>query len=496
MTFISSDAPREFPRVTIAPTHAGCLAFLTFFWFFAYFNTFERIVATWFESTTFEHAVLIAPIAVWLIYRKRFAFALARRSRVDACLGLLGLLCAAVSFIIGKLSLINALQQFALMSMPLFFIWSVFGLVTLKHLLFPLFFLILSVPFGEFMIPHLQEVTADLTVIMLKLVNVPVYREGWYLQIPEGLFHVAEACSGIRFLFSTITIGLLIAHLEIRSRMKQVTFMLSVIVIPILANGMRAFIMVYIGHVSNMQAAVGFDHLVYGWVFFFFVTALILMFSRLFYDGKRLPRISDESVKLRIPKKRFLASFLIIGSVPLFMLIFSSQKTFALASQTVEEQNSSVISMFAGWRPIYSGYDEYRTETLSLKGEMVIFHEIKYLTEGEKKELLTWSNRAYDPEVWSVAKSEVHEHKYANERIHYKYLVLKNGIGKSINLVYLWKVGNEFSANPIKVKSLQVLSKLALGDFGGKALYAASTANVSQERLIEALLKQEQQKSE
>ena len=74
--------------------------------------------------------------------------------------------------------------------------------------------------------------------------------------------------------------------------------------------------------------------------------------------------------------------------------------------------------------------------------------------------------------------------------------MLKNGIGKSINLVYLWKVGNEFSANPIKVKSLQVLSKLALDDFGGKALYAASTANVSQERLIEALLKQEQQKSE
>ena len=496
MTSISSDISREVPKVTLAPTHAGYFAALTFLWLFAYFSTFERIVATWFESTTFEHAVLVAPIAVWLIYRKRFAFGFARRNRLDACLGLLGLLGAVIAFIIGKLSLTNALQQFALMSMPLFFIWSVFGLVTLRHLLFPLFFLILSVPFGEFMIPHLQEVTADLTVMMLKLVGVPVYREGWYLQIPEGLFHVAEACSGIRFLFSTITIGLLIAHLEIESRVKQIVFMLSVLVIPILANGMRAFIMVYIGHISNMQAAVGFDHLVYGWVFFFFVTALVLMFSRLFYDEKRLPKISDEIKALRFSKKRFFISALIIALGPLFILAFNSQQTLALNSQTVEKQHHNAITMFAGWQPIYSAYDKYRTKTFSIKGETVILHEIVYLAEGEEKELLTWSNRAYDPEIWSVAKSDVHEFQYSNEQIYYKYLVLKNGMGKSINLVYLWKIGDKFAVNPIRVKSLQVLSKLRLDDFGGKALYAASEGNVSQRSLIEALIKLEQQKSE
>ena len=103
MTFISSDKSREFPKVTLAPTHAGYFAALTFFWLFAYFSTFERIIATWFESTTFEHAVLIAPISVWLIYRKRFAFGLARRNRLDACLGLLGLFGAVIAFIIGKL---------------------------------------------------------------------------------------------------------------------------------------------------------------------------------------------------------------------------------------------------------------------------------------------------------------------------------------------------------------------------------------------------------
>ncbi|AGP78731.1 exosortase [Alteromonas mediterranea 615] len=496
MTSTSSDTSSGFSKVTIAPSHAGYLSALLVLWIFAYYSTFERITATWFESTTFEHAVLIPPIAVWLIYRKRFAFGLARRSQLDACLGFFGLVCAVVAFIIGKLSLINALQQFALMSMPLFFILSVFGLVTLKHLLFPLVFLILSVPFGEFMIPHLQEVTADLTVIMLKLVGVPVYREGWYLQIPEGLFHVAEACSGIRFLFSTITIGLLIAHLEIESRVKQIVFMLSVLVIPILANGMRAFIMVYIGHVSNMQAAVGFDHLVYGWVFFFFVTALVILFSRLFYDGKSLPKLSDNRVSLVVPKKRLLLSALIIGLGPTLLLAYHSQQLQVLADLESGSTDSYEIEEFRQWKPIYSGYDEYRSTKAVVDEEIIILHKIAYLTENEDKELLTWSNRPYDPEKWSVADSESGQYRYANKIYHYRYLTLKNGMGKSINLIYMWKVGDNFTANPIKVKTLQLLSKLTFSDFGGVALYAATQGNVSKDSLVKALIELEQQKSE
>ena len=496
MTFISSDKSREFPKAILAPTHAGYFAALTFFWLFAYFSTFERIIATWFESTTFEHAVLIAPISVWLIYRKRFAFGLARRNRLDACLGLLGLLGAVIAFIIGKLSLINALQQFALMSMPLFFVWGIFGFATLRHLFFPLFFLILSVPFGEFMIPHLQEVTADLTVMMLKLVGVPVYREGWYLQIPEGLFHVAEACSGIRFLFSTITIGLLIAHLEIRSRIKQAVFLVCLVVIPILANGMRAFIMVYIGHASNMEAAVGFDHLVYGWVFFFFVTALVLAFSRLFYDEKNVPKFSDITTKVVLPKKRFAVALISIALGPVFMGAFYSQQTQALAKVSEDGVALTDIKPLSGWQPIYTGFDEYRFETIQTNGANIILHEITYLTEKEEKELVTWNNKPYDPNVWSVADSEARVVDKAQQRFHYRYLELKNGMGKSIHLVYMWKIGDVYTVNPITVKGMQVLNKLSLNDFGGVALYAASEGDVSQQSLIEALIKLEQQESE
>lgn len=496
MTLTSSDTPETFQKVTITLKQQILSLLLAALWIIAYFSTFERIVFTWFESTTFEHAVLIAPIALWLGYRKRFAFSLARRKKQDAFLGLTGLLFTVLVYVIGKLSLINALQQFALMSMPLFLIWGVFGFVTLRHLLFPLCFFILSVPFGEFLIPQLQEVTADLTVVMLNLSGVPVYREGWYLQIPEGLFHVAEACSGIRFLYSTVTIGLLIAHLEIRSRLKQFVFLVCVLIIPIVANGMRAFIMVYIGHVSNMEAAVGFDHLVYGWVFFLFVTALVIMFSKLFYDQKELPKVGDEEFKLQIPKKRLFIGVVIIGLGPVFMSAFSSYQASALSSANTQDTKSNSITPFFDWEPVYSDYDLYKSSQVVIEGQPVILHEIVYLTEGDEKELLTWSNRPYDPEKWSVAKSETGVHRIDDKKLYYRYLELKDGMGRSVNVVYMWKVSGQFTSKPLAVKSLQLFSKLTLDDFGGIALYAATTGDVPKERLVEALVQLQQQKSE
>lgn len=492
----SNDSNTIYPRVSITQSQVIYFAALSAFWLFAYLSTFMQMVSTWFESTTFEHAILIAPITVWLIYRKRYAFGLARTKSSDATFGFSGLVGAITLFVIGKLALVNAVQQFALMSMPLFLVWGMFGLVTMRHLLFPLLFLMLSVPFGEFMIPHLQEVTADLTVMLLTWANVPVYREGWYLQIPEGLFHVAEACSGIRFLFSTITIGLLIVHLEISSKLKQLIFMVCVVIIPIIANGIRAFIMVYIGHVSNMQAAVGFDHLVYGWVFFFIVTALVLMFSRLFYDDKRLPHVGEKTVNLNINRKRLFACFLIVALGPVLMTTYYSQQQSVLANANEQEQTVDKVVSYAGWAPVYSHFDKYDTRLFNADGHSIIFHEITYLTEGEDKELITWSNRPYDPEHWSVAESIESVYNVDGRTVPYTFLQLKNGRGKSISAVYSWKIGDKYSSNPLKVKGLQVLSKLSLNDFGGVALYAASQGIESHERLIQALIKLEEQKSE
>lgn len=462
-------------------------------WIGVFFDTFYQLVSTWLSSTTFEHAFFVFPIAIWLIIRKRTHFQTTNVGIHWVGAVLLG--SAVGVYLVGQLSLINAIEQFAVMSMPLFVVWTIYGFNVVKRVLFPFVFLLLAVPFGEFLIPTLQEVTADLTVAMLQFAGVPVFREGWYLQIPEGLFHVAEACSGIRFLFSTITIGLLIAHLEIRSRMRQLIFMLVVCITPIIANGIRAFIMVYIGHVTSMKAAVGFDHIVYGWFFFLFVTILILMIGRLFSDNKPNPPLPEEGKPFVSPLKPYLVSGGIILLGPLFIMIYHAQQHHVdVRHASTLEQTESHSQRLVGWQPIFVNPDESMTNRYETKDGTIYTYAYTYYSESEHKELVTWENRIFDPEYWSIEKDTSLVLNLEGSDIAYRHLVLANGRGLKINVVTTYKVGEHYVTNTMLTKLYQLVGKLSLTELGGSALFAATSDGIPPSVLATEMIKQYQLK--
>ena len=98
-------------------------------------------------------------------------------------------------------------------------------------------------------------------------------------------------------------------------------------------------------------------------------------------------------------------------------MLYHSQQLQVLADLESGSTDSYEIEEFRQWKPIYSGYDEYRSTKAVVDEEIIILHKIAYLTENEDKELLTWSNRPYDPEKWSVADSESGQYRYANKFI-------------------------------------------------------------------------------
>ena len=105
-------------------------------------------------------------------------------------------------------------------------------------------------------------------MIAVRASGIPVYRDGLQLVIPSGTWSIIEGCSGIRYLIASLMVGALFAHLNYRSTSRRLMFMLVALVVPIVANWFRAYMIVMIGHLSNNRLAVGVDHLIYGWVFF------------------------------------------------------------------------------------------------------------------------------------------------------------------------------------------------------------------------------------
>jgi EpsI family protein len=192
-----------------------------------------------------------------------------------------------------------------------------------RLIVFPLFFLFFTVPIGEFAMPQLMEWTADFTVLALRLSGIPVYREGLQFVIPSGNWSVVEACSGVRYLLASLTVGTLFAYLNYQSNRRRVVFALVSLVVPVLANWMRAYIIVMLGHLSGNKLAAGVDHLIYGWVFFGVVIMLMFVIGARWAEPDKvlLPQASDapaSTAKFSAAKLwAMAASFALLAAVPL-----------------------------------------------------------------------------------------------------------------------------------------------------------------------------------
>ncbi|MFT3717878.1 exosortase A [Pseudorhodoferax sp.] len=240
-----------------------------------YRETVVGMVSIWARSETYAHGFLVLPIVLWLVWRQRHA--LARLVPQPSALAVLLMAGAAALWLAGDLVAVNAATQLALIALLVLAVPAVLGWRVAGALLFPLFFMFFAVPIGDFMMPKLMEWTADFTVLALRLSGIPVYREGQQFVIPSGHWSVVEACSGIRYLIASVTVGALFAYLNYQSARKRALFVLVSILVPLVANWLRAYMIVMLGHYSGNTIATGVDHLIYGWLFFGVV--ILIMFA-------------------------------------------------------------------------------------------------------------------------------------------------------------------------------------------------------------------------
>jgi exosortase A len=251
-----------------------------------YFGTAQSIVHIWNSSETFAHGYIILPISLWLIWRRRGNFVVTPPTPYWAALAWLAL--AGCGWMVAQVSQVQVVQQYMFAAMLPLAALALFGRRLAGSLAFPLIFVLAAVPFGEIFIGPLISFTADFTVRALQLTGIPVLRTGTHFEIPTGSWSVVEACSGVRYLISSVTLGLLYAYLTYRSTARRVLFMAVAVIVPIIANGIRAYMIVMIGHLSSMKLAVGVDHIIYGWLFFGLVMFLMFWIGNFWREDDRV----------------------------------------------------------------------------------------------------------------------------------------------------------------------------------------------------------------
>ena len=101
-----------------------------------------------------------------------------------------------------------------------------------------------------------RTIAVGIAVALLRLAGVPVFHDGVLIETPSGLFEVAEACAGIRFLIANLVVVTLFAHLALRRAWKWLLFLTLGLIVPVVANGLRAFGIIAIAHDEPAQCPV------------------------------------------------------------------------------------------------------------------------------------------------------------------------------------------------------------------------------------------------
>ena len=238
----------------------------------------------------YSHGPLIPLISLYLFLRElRDKTPLATPSVVKRWPGVAVIVFATAIAILGNFANIPDVVTYALI------IW-VGGIVLLfmgwaegrRHQL-PVLHLIFMLPLPQYlywkMTTFLQGVSSELGVMVIRLADIPVFLDGNIIDLGTYQLLVAEACSGLQYLFPILSFSYLIAILYRGPYWHKVVLFAFAAPLTVVMNSFRIGVIGVLVNSYGIGQAEGFLHFFEGWVIFgacifiLFLTAIILQRS-------------------------------------------------------------------------------------------------------------------------------------------------------------------------------------------------------------------------
>ncbi len=431
-------------------------------------STVSSMVSIWYGSNTYSYGFVVVPISVFLAWRRKAE--LKGLYPTTSFMGLAVLLLSAMAWLGGSVADVQEVQQFALVGLIDALVWTFLGTKAVRILRFALLFLFFLVPAGESLVGPLQQLTAAFTVNALRFSGIPVMQDGLVLSTPSGDWKIAEACSGIRYLTSSIVVGVLLAGIAFRSWKRRITVLSVSVLVPIIANAVRAYLIVCLAYLSNNRIAAGVDHIVYGWLFFSLVTAALVGLA-LRWREPEVPHAESSPSSNNLPLAPIgVARVLWFVVVVILIVLGASSTADFLWSRTPPNQPVAKLwSEPAGWlqtadpegswAPKFENVESETSATFRKGSREVSLYIASYPVKRRGVELVSSANVVGASGEWQLISSHYREATIAGKSIMVAEYML--GYGWMRRIVWTWYLtGDRLTASPWQIKAIQAEFRL------------------------------------
>lgn len=256
-------------RERISPLNQVKIITIIFFVFILFFPVLLKLIHLWSGDADYSHGFFVIPISLYMVWQKRERLLSIEIKPTWAGFILLGL--GLVCYYVALVASFNTLQNISMLAVFIGLLLFFCGIKFTRELLCPIFFLFFMFPIPSayyIMITNpLKLMITMISAAIIGFMGIPVFRDGNLLFFANTQLEVAEACSGVRSLYSYLMLGFLFALLSIRLRTK-ILLILSTIPLAILVNIVRVTITGVLSNFYGPKIAQGFFHEFTGFVLF------------------------------------------------------------------------------------------------------------------------------------------------------------------------------------------------------------------------------------
>lgn len=232
----------------------------------------------WVNIPEYSHCLLIPPIAAFLIYQQK--------DRLETMVfsgswwGVALLILGGALLVLGQLGTMYTIVQYAYLLSLYGLVLAFLGWPACRLIVVPLMILLFMVPLPSFLFANLsttlQLLSSQVGVAIIRLFGISVFLEGNVIDLGSYKLQVADACSGLRYLFPLMTMGFLVAYFYKGATWKRLVLFLSSIPISVIMNSIRVGIIGVTVDNWGTAMAEGFLHEFQGWMIFMASVALML----------------------------------------------------------------------------------------------------------------------------------------------------------------------------------------------------------------------------
>lgn len=362
--------------------------------FLLFWPTTQSLFVRWQDTVvrTYTHGLIVVALSVWMIWRARARWISEPVRAFPA--GVIALVALTVLWLVAYRAGLQIVHQAVMPLLAWSAVATAFGPRLAYRTALPIGYLYFAVPIWDAINPLLQHMSVLAVRLMLRAVGVPAYFSGDLFHLPAGTFEIASGCSGLHFFVVGLAIAVLYGEINDDRWRTRARLIALAALLTIAMNWVRVFVVVVVGHVTDMQHyLVVEEHYSFGWVMF---AGLMLLYFAIVRRWPLAPAPETAAVSERpMAVPRVGLALAIAGLLPAAAANLIDDNVAAIPAELLPAQVSGwsvTQEQPPGWRPVSKGADAEQWRTYRSVDTQVEAYAAAYEYQAQDKEVVNHSN--------------------------------------------------------------------------------------------------------